>query len=201
MSKDIHQLLTLEDKGISKGKDTLAIMFRTILADLFITSNKWDRLITKFVESVSDNRVKQSSDRSNINRSLQKDNFQGSWRTFRRGLEVLNPKEIEYVITPYWENGIVYPVKLPEHISHKSYSNNDLFAITSQLWTKLEIRPKIWDRLIDRYLRNVVQIEEGSYDRIPERGNLNKSIIESKSYTWEKFCRAIRILCFQSMDF
>lgn len=198
MAEDMHRLLSMDDKGKSEAENAVAKLFRGVLLDAGIDRNTWDRLIRRYVtdpkNGVPANPTKRSSARSNLNRALSKPKI--TWRTFRNAISLLGPKSVTYEVDLTWDPKLQLPKPPPLSIEYVPQSRQDeLCQIARELFTELEISPKTWDRLVERYLdRHVKSVGRNPVDRSTERGNIRKTILNSNHYTWDNFTKALNIL-------
>lgn len=198
MAEDMHQLLLRDDKGRSLAENAAAKLFRGVLLDIGIDGRSWDRLIRRYVtdpkNGIPNNSTKRSSARSNLNRALSKPKI--TWRTFRSAIALLGPKSVSYEVDLVWDPKLQLPNTPPTHLEHMPQSRQDeLCQIVRGLFTELGVGPKVWDRLVERYLdRNITSVGHNPVDRSTERGNIRKTILNSNQYTWENFVKALNIL-------
>lgn len=198
MSEEIHEILEKDDRGISAAIDAPSKLFRSILYDLQIDRMTWDRLMRDFLTNprsgVDNTPTKRSSERSNLNRALAKDRV--TWKMFRKALQVFNPKVVEYELELEWNKDYVFANEKPHTLSYSPMAReNELASVFRILLRDLGVSPEIWQRLIERYLDATnKKLRENPPDRSTVRGNLRKSLIEKREYTWPTFCKGLGIL-------
>lgn len=200
MSKDMHRLLTLDDKGVSEAVSTAAKLFRMILLDLNINPMQWDRMLREYlgkpISGVAKDKSNLASQRSNFNRNLSKSKI--TWRKFREGIDILNPKHVMYELDLEWDSKITLPQEPPTYFALERQNQCDELC---QMFRHLMImvganRTRVWDKLLRRWIDKQFQgKEDNPPDKSTERGNLHKSLIKDKnSYTWETFCKGLNVL-------
>jgi len=198
MSEEIHEILSLDDRGISTASDAPSKLFRSILLDLRIDRMTWDRLMRDFLTNprsgVDNTPTKRSSERSNLNRALAKDRV--TWRQFRKALQVINPKSVSYELELTWKESYVFPNERPTTLKHKPMAReNELAQMFRILLRDLGVSPEIWQRLVERYLdTSNRKLKDNPPDKSTVRGNLRKSLIEKLEYTWPTFSKGLGIL-------
>tara|TARA_B100000700_G_scaffold208593_1_gene229243 strand:- start:1673 stop:2356 length:684 start_codon:yes stop_codon:yes gene_type:complete len=196
----MHQILSLDDKGVSQAVSTAAKLFRMILLDLNISPMQWDRMLREYlkkpISGVANDRSKLSSQRSNFNRNLSRPRI--TWRKFREGIDILNPVKVNYELDLEWDPKLTLPNEPPKQISMDRQNQSDELC---QMFRYLLIgvgadRYRIWDKLLRRQIdKDFKGKEDNPPDKSTERGNLHKSLINDKnSYTWETFCRGLSVL-------
>lgn len=200
MSKDMHRILSLDDKGVSEAVSTAAKLFRMILMDLNVTPMQWDRMLREYlkkpISGVANDRGKLSSQRSNFNRNLSRPRI--TWRKFREGIDILSPVHVNYELDLDWDPKLTLPKEPPKSITMDRQNQSDELC---QMFRHLLIevgadRYRIWDKLLRRQIdKDFKGKEDNPPDKSTERGNLHKSLINDKnSYTWETFCRGLSVL-------
>lgn len=205
MAEDMHRILSLDDKGVGEAENAPAKLFRGVLLDAKIDRQAWDRLMRRYVtdpkNGIPNNPTKRSSERSNLNRALSKQKI--TWRTFRKAMSMLKPRHIVYEVDFTWDPKLQLPNPPPLSIEYVPQSRQDeLCQIVRELMTQVGISPKIWDRLIERYLdKHVKSAGHNPVDRSTMRGNIRKTILSSNSYTWENFVMALNILGVEKATF
>jgi hypothetical protein len=198
MAEDMHQVLSLDDKGASSALNAPSKLFRSILADLNIDRQAWDKLMRQFINNpkngVPNTPSKRSSERSNLNRALSKDRI--TWRTFRKAIQLLNPKDCTYELELVWDKRMTLPNEPPTAITHIPQNRQDeLFTMFGRILTDIGSTPKLWGRLVDRYLdRQNDSVSRNPPDRSTERGNIGKAIMGKHEYTWETFVKGLSIV-------
>lgn len=197
MSNDIHSLLRNDDKDLPLAKNMPAAFFRTILADLNITPQKWDAAMRRYLNDpkygpdMSSN--KRSSERSNLNRALAKPTL--TWKTLRRGIDILNPKTVSFELNLVWDKNIQLPHRPPEYLEYTPNRQfDDLKRLYQDILVEIGFTPKIWNRLIDRYLNRRQRLQKNPVDRSTERGNLNKSLLDTPSFTWNNLMKGLAVV-------
>jgi hypothetical protein len=199
MSEDMRSLLAMPDKGISDAVTAPAKLFRSILLDLNINMMTWDRLMREYLANprsgVANNPAKRSSERSNLNRALSSD--QVTWKKFNKALAVLNPEKVTIILDMSWDKKMVLPKEPPAQLVYISQGRrNALHEIFKNLVTEMGITSTLlWNVLIERYLndpRN--EVSDNPAEKSTERGNLNKMLKKSTSFTWSGFRKALSFL-------
>lgn len=198
MAEEIHEILSLDDRGISSASDAPSKLFRSILFDLQINRVTWDRLMRDFLTNprsgVDNTPTKRSSERSNLNRALARERV--TWKMFRKALQVMNPKVVSYELELAWQKDYIFPNKTPNTLNYSPMAReNELAQMFRMLLRDLGVSPEIWQRLVERYLDSTnIKLRENPPDRSTYRGNLRKALIEKREYTWPTFCKGLGIL-------
>lgn len=201
MSKGIHELLRRTDRGVNDAKDSVAMMWRSILLDLNITPDQWDKLITRYVRSHNDirkSKTRESSDRSNKNRTLARPTMR--WRALQTGLDILGPKRISYDLYFTWDR-VTYPKEKPTHMHHIPRSRGNMLRdVFRKLTAEIGMHPTLWHTLIDQYAEKIVGPGNPT-QKSTKRGNENKALMDNKELTWVEFARGLRILRVSQLTF
>lgn len=198
MAQDMHNILSLDDKGLGDARNACAKLFRHILLTLDVDRMTWDTKMRKWLENPKsgtvDNKAKRSSTRSNLNRTLSKDTI--TWRGFREAINILSPMSVHYCLDITWDDGIVLPGEMPERIEFQQHNReNELCRIVRGLMVRCGITPVPWNILVERYLDRLFENHPNNpVDHSTERGNINKAILEKDSFTWDTFVRALTIM-------
>lgn len=185
MSEEIHEILSLDDRGISSASDAPSKLFRSILFDLQINRMTWDRLMRDFLTNprsgVDNTPTKRSSERSNLNRALARERV--TWKMFRKALQVMNPKVVSYELELSWQKDYIFPNKTPNTLNYSPMAReNELAQMFRMLLRDVGVSPEIWQRLVERYLDSTnIKLRENPPDRSTYRGNLRKALIENAS--------------------
>lgn len=100
MSKSLKEVVVDTDKQISRSRNPLAKMYRTILLDLAINHSSIDHYLNQYLDDprlrIPKNSKDRSSERGNLLKQLGKDSL--SWKIFTKGLRLLRPKHIKFTI-------------------------------------------------------------------------------------------------------
>lgn len=197
MSNDIHSLLRSDDKDLPLAKNMPAAFFRKIVADLNVTPQKWDAAMRRYL---NDPKIhahlstgRKSSERSNWNRALAKPTM--TWKTLRRGIDILGPQQVTLELSLVWDSRIQLPHKPPtfiEYTPNRQY--DDLKRLYQDILVDIGFTPKIWNRLIDRYLNRKQRLLSNPVDRSTERGNINKSLLDTPSFTWGNLMKGLAVV-------
>lgn len=197
MSNDIHSLLRSDDKDLPLAKNAPATFFRMVLADMNVTPSKWDAAMRRhFNELIATKQLtpkESSGQRSNLNRALAKPTI--TWKAFRRGVDILGPKHMSFELSLVWDPNIQLPQKPPEYIEFTPERRmDDLKRLYQDLLVDIGFTPKVWNRLVDRFLNRRQRLRKNPVDRSTERGNLNSSLLESSSFTWNNLMVGLAVV-------
>ena len=105
--ESVKSLLENPDKRIGYARNTLAMVWRDILAKQNMTLSGWDMSMENYLRNprngiMQDSKSK-SSARGNLNKELTRDVM--SWRVFEKGLRFLGPVRVRMRIELEWQNG------------------------------------------------------------------------------------------------
>lgn len=100
MSKSLKDVVVDTDKQISRSRNPLAKMYRTILLDLAINHSSIDHYLNQYLDDprlrIPKNSKDRSSERGNLLKQLGKDTL--SWKIFTKGLRLLRPKHVRFIV-------------------------------------------------------------------------------------------------------
>lgn len=118
MKDDKKDILEQKDKGISKARGALAMLFRTILYDLDITGPEWEVLMQRVLDDPRGPAPRNSKDRSslkgNLNKALKGDRM--SWKTFQKALRLLGPNRLRLEAHLEWPKGTTTVHHIKQHV-------------------------------------------------------------------------------------
>lgn len=101
MSKSLKEIVADTDKQVSKSRNPLAKLYRTILLDKGINHNTIDHYLNQYLDDptlgIPKNSKDRSSERGNLLKQLGKPTL--SWKIFTKGLRLLRPKHIIITLT------------------------------------------------------------------------------------------------------
>lgn len=108
MSKNLYSLLGDDKKKVGESRSLLTALFRVMLADLNVTSTRWNDLCNKYFRSHLSSVPKNSRDvgnaRNNLSRLISNDNI--SWRNFIQAIKILRPTKIKLTLELTWPGDI-----------------------------------------------------------------------------------------------
>ncbi len=104
--ESVKSLLENSDKRIGYARNTLAMVWREILAKQNMSLSGWDMSMERYLRNprngiMQDSKSK-SSARGNLNKELTRDVM--SWRVFEKGLRFLGPVQVRMKIELEWQN-------------------------------------------------------------------------------------------------
>ncbi len=118
MKEYLKDLLERQDKGIYDAQDLLAYLFRMILFDLDIRSNRWEVLIDRMLADPRNPAPKNSRDRSSQKGNLNKA-FRGNrmtFKTFIKGLKFLEARKLKIVAELTMANNKVHAYSVSQDL-------------------------------------------------------------------------------------
>lgn len=118
MKEYLKDLLERQDKGIYEAQDMLAYLFRMILYDLDIRSNRWEVLISRMMADPRNPAPKNSRDRSSQKGNLNKA-FRGNrmtFKTFIKGLKFLEARKLKIVAELTMANNKVHAYSVSQDL-------------------------------------------------------------------------------------
>lgn len=89
-----------------KPPNTLARLFRKIVSEEGITATQWAALLEAYVRNPMNGVPQNSRDENSAIGTLQRELLKPrmSWAVFRKGLNLLNPKQVDYILEMRWSN-------------------------------------------------------------------------------------------------
>lgn len=89
-----------------KPANTLARLFRKIVAEESISATQWSALLESYVRNPVNGVPQNSRDVTAAIGTLQRELLKSrmSWSVFRKGLNLLNPKQVDYILEMRWSN-------------------------------------------------------------------------------------------------
>lgn len=204
MSRGIGELLLESDCGVSRARNPGGKLFRIILRDMCITPAYWERGMKSYLNSPRSgvrNSIERSSKKGNLNKPLSLPSL--TWKKLKTGIAILNPKDIEIRLQLNWDKNIVLGTEKPEIIIYRQKASEDeLLQLFRTVMVSVGITPNQWRRLVERFIS---KYHKESINNPPDyasiRGNIQKSLIESKSLTWGMFFKGLAILGVESGTF
>lgn len=188
------QLLKSDDYGRSKVRDALAGLFRTILAELDVSSMEWERRVNLYLNDVLKDQVQKGSSKStlkgNINKELAKEEM--GWKVFCKSLVVLGVERAVFEIELHRFNEV--SIHSYDGINRNVDAGIILANIFKRIRLDLGIGPHKWLLLMDTFLKSP---ELGLPDRGGERSAVKSRVekeLTTPSMTWKMFQRGMRFL-------
>lgn len=194
----MKSLLELPDKGLSLAENPPAQLFRLMLLDRNVTWANWVKYIEAFIASdrsgLPDDSVRRHSEKTNLNRSLSYDEIQ--WHRLRRGLLILNPKHVRYIIDLQWSEDLIHPVEPPSQVVYDGIGGGEeLTNIYRNIGLMIELTHQSWNALVTRWITDPKNgIPNNPHDHSTERGNLRQRVLDNDRFSWDMFTKAMRII-------
>lgn len=106
MSK-LEDKMRLPDRGASKGKNSLSILFSRVMSKIRLSPNKIEENNRIFVKNpvnqVPDDSGKRSSAAGNIRKEIERDTM--TWRVFEKLIRWSRPKSAKVYVVIDWKDG------------------------------------------------------------------------------------------------
>lgn len=109
MSKSLKEIVADTDKQVSKSRNPLAKLYRTILLEKGINHTTIDHYLNQYLDDpalgIPRNSKDRSSERGNLLKQLGKPAI--SWKIFTKGLRLLRPRHVKITLTFTDQRGVV----------------------------------------------------------------------------------------------
>lgn len=183
----------------------LALMFRQIKSDLFLSSRLWTSLMNVYLKDPR-SQVKQtskarSSEQSNLKRGLTHPGM--TVKNFTKALRVIRPKEVKFKVLLEFHDEAVLEArvtydqdKLFSSFNNKENPDNHNFLrmIWDHIYFILEHTESSWKKAVTEYLDNPANgYDDRRNIKSSERSNLRRGLA-CANMTIENFTKALRVL-------
>lgn len=201
MSDSLKDIFDSGSCLVEEAGNIPAEIFREICFNVGMTTTKWDKLLTKYLDTVdggSLSRSKKGRERNNINREL--GNRTITWNKLTQFINILKPYKVEYKLDLKWN---IQTNKEPiESITLDSrYKGGILKTFFTKAFDDVIDDPRTWDTLVCIWIDKLEDIDPNNpVDRSTERGNIQKTIRSRDNFTWNMFCKSMSILGVGEMD-
>lgn len=197
MTSSIENIFNKDDKLSEPTVNLGNYLFGSISNALGVYYPKWEEQLSNYLDKSvrgKKNSTKRASEKNNICRSLTTDNI--TWKSFRRYISILDPKEVKYTVNIKWDENIEFPKPPPSQVTLTSHeSSDDLYRIFKKIFSDVVDGVYVWELLVNRYIDGLGgDLSENPVDRSTEKGNIQKSIIRKNSLTVPLFYKALKIL-------
>lgn len=192
---DITAVLVSPDKRVREAGDVLSRMYRTILSNRAVGWQKWNTLLTHYLDRsygnipVSIDKI--TNDRGNLRKALGSSYM--TWPTFCKGIEIFNPQKALFEVSLDM-GGVLVKHEVDILFKDEEGSPGKLTQIFRTLCAKAGKDFRNLSQEIDAYLNNPkFRVKTQGRQRGNDKGNLKREVVRDE-ITWDVLLKGLRSL-------